>query len=119
MRIGIGKKQESGAIAFDVDIPGLAPFPVWLERNETPGERGPAWIATYRGERCGALWKRVPKQGGEAFLSGVLESPAFSGGRLEVAVFVAKNGPGHMDMVWRPEQDRRASPEPAAESGEF
>jgi uncharacterized protein (DUF736 family) len=105
MRIGIGKRSETG-LRFDVDIPGLAPFPIDLEKNPQPGERGPDWLALYRGERCGALWKRVPKAGGEAYLSGVLEGPAFPEGRLEVAVFAAKREGSQKDLVWRPRQER-------------
>jgi hypothetical protein len=48
----------------------------------------------------------VPKAGGEAYLSGVLEGPAFSEGRLEVAVFAAKREGSQKDLVWRPRQER-------------
>jgi uncharacterized protein (DUF736 family) len=105
MRIGIGKRSETG-LRFDVDIPGLAPFAIDLEKNPQQAERGPDWIALYRGERCGALWKRVPKAGGEAYLSGNLEGPAFPDGRLEIAVFTAKREGSQKDMVWRPRQEK-------------
>jgi uncharacterized protein (DUF736 family) len=110
MRIGIGKRSETG-LRFDVDIPGLAPFPLDLEKNPQPGERAPDWLALYRGERCGALWKRVPKAGGEAYLSGVIEGPAFPEGRLEVAVFTAKREGSQKDLVWRPRQERSETSE--------
>lgn len=119
MRIGIGKRSETG-LRFDVDIPGLAPFVIELEKNPQQGERGPDWLALYRGERCGALWKRLPKAGGEAYLSGNLEGPAFPDGRLEIAVFTAKREGSQKDMVWRPRQekadssDRSARTEPAS-----
>ena len=105
MRIGIGKRSETG-LRFDVDIPGLAPFAIDLEKNPQQAERAPDWVALYRGERCGALWKRVPKAGGEAYLSGNLEGPAFPDGRLEIAVFTAKREGSQKDMVWRPRQEK-------------
>lgn len=106
MRIGIGKKSEHG-LRFDVDIPGLAPFPVELVRSEQTSERAPDWHATYRGDRCGAFWKKIPRGGGEAFLSGHLESPAFPGGRLEVAIFAAKESGSQKDMIWRPRLEEK------------
>jgi uncharacterized protein (DUF736 family) len=108
MRIGIGKKSESG-LRFDVDIPGLAPFAIDLERNPTPSDRQPDWHAYYAGQRCGAFWKKVPRDGGEAFLSGNLEHPLVPGGRLEVTIFTAKESGSQKDMVWRPERSSGGS----------
>lgn len=108
MRIGIGKKSETG-LRFDVDIPGLAPFAIDLEKNPTPGDRQPDWHAYYAGQRCGAFWKKVPRAGGEAFLSGALESPAFPGGRLEVAIFTAKQAGSQKDMIWNPRREERST----------
>lgn len=108
MRIGIGKKSEQG-LRFDVDIPGLAPFPIDLVRSGQTSDRAPDWHAVYRGERCGAFWKKVPRGGGEAFLSGHLESPAFPGGRLEVAIFTAKAAGSQKDMIWRPRVEEKSA----------
>lgn len=99
MRIAIGKKSGDG-LRFDVDIPGLAPFPLDLVRNANSGHNQPAWHAHYRGERCGAFWKKTAKESGEEFLSGQLESPAFPGGRIEVAIFTSQEK-GCKDMTWR------------------
>lgn len=117
MRIAKGYKHDGGALRFDIRIPFLAPCEVLLTKVENPGERQPHWHVTHQGERCGALWRRVPKTGGEAFLSGQIESPVFPGGKLEVAVFNAKE-PGHLkDMTWRPVEDRRETASPASDSG--
>lgn len=112
MRIGIGKRLEAGRLRFEVSAPGLAPFAVELEKAPGGGgERAPDWYATFHGERCGAFWRKVPKGGGEAYLSGNLESPVFAGGRLEVTVFTAREAGSHMDMVWRPERMTRRADE--------
>lgn len=117
MRIAIGKKSDLG-LRFDVDIPGLAPFPLDLVRNENTGQNQPAWHAQYRGERCGAFWKKTAKESGEEFLSGQLESPAFPGGRVDVAIFNSQQK-GCKDMTWRyrpTEEKSTTAPKPAPSS---
>lgn len=116
MRIAIGKKSETGLL-FEVEIPGLNAFFITLVRSEQQSDRAPDWHALYEGQRCGAFWKKIPNGGGEAFLSGHLESPLFPGGRLEVAVFTAKESGSQKDMVWSPRrEDRSASSDRTAAS---
>ena len=121
MRIGIGKKSGDG-FTFEVRIPFLAPATLDLHLVEHPGERAPHWHILHGGERCGALWRRVPKGGGDAFLSGHIESPLFPGGKLEIAIFAAKEGSGQKDMVWRPRESERPAteshPSPASDGDE-
>jgi uncharacterized protein (DUF736 family) len=119
MRIAIGKKSELG-LHFDVDIPGLAPFPLDLVRNDNAGQNQPAWHAQYRGDRCAAFWKKTSQQSGEEFLSGQLESPVFPGGRLDVAIFSAKDEKGRKDMTWRyrPAEEKSAPAQKSATTTE-
>lgn len=105
MRIGIGTKHGEG-MRFAVTIPFLAPCTLDLWRVENPGERSPHWHITHDGERCGALWRRVPNGGGEAFLSGHIESPLFPGGKLEIAIFASKEVGSQKDMIWRVRTDQ-------------
>lgn len=112
MRIGIGKKV-GDELLFEINIPFLAPCIVALQRVENPGERSPHWHVYHEGEKCGALWRRIPGGGGEAFLSGHIESPLFPGGKLEIAVFASKESGSQKDMVWRP---RMESEKPRPES---
>ena len=116
MKIATGTKDDTtGKITFPVSIPFLAPATLVLEKLEKPKDTYPDYGVFCEGERCGALWKRVPRNGGDAFLSGPIESPVFPGGRLEVAVFVSREEGRHgqMDMTWRPD-DRSQAP---AQSG--
>lgn len=116
MRIGKGYRNGEGLL-FKLSIPFLAPCEVILTKVENPGERQPHWYVNHQGERCGALWRRVPKNGGEAFLSGQIESPAFPSGKIDVAVFNSKET-GHLkDMTWRPAEERREASPPASDSG--
>lgn len=109
MRIGIGKKEgEAGHLHFAVRIPFLSPVQLVLQKEEQKrSDRSPDYSVMIEGQRAGALWKRTPNNGGPAFLSGMIESPAFAGGKLEVAIFAAKEDErkGEMDMVWRPARD--------------
>lgn len=109
MRIGIGKKEgEAGHLCFAVRVPFLVPVQLELHREtEKRSDRSPDYAVMIEGQRAGALWKRTPNNGGDPFLSGMVESPAFSGGKLEVAVFAAKEPErkGEMDMVWRPARE--------------
>lgn len=113
MRIGKGRKNDSGGLTFDVIIPFLRPCTLILEKVENPGERSPHWHVIYegevlgKGERCGALWRRVPNGGGDAFLSGYIESPLFPSGKLEIAVFTSKESSSQKDMTWRPRGDNQ------------
>lgn len=115
MRIAIGKKSDTG-LRFEVDIPGLIPFEIDLEKSNLQSDRAPDWNAVYKGQRCGAFWKKIPKGGGEAFLSGHLESPIFPGGRLEVAIFVAKESGSQKDMVWSPRREETRAESPSEPS---
>lgn len=89
-------------------IPGLTKFEVDLERGTGTAERAPDWVATFEKERCGAFWKRVPRAGGEAYLAGHLESPLFPNGRLEVAIFTAKQPGSQKDMIWSPRREEKS-----------
>ena len=81
-----------------------------MERNDSEVANAPRYHFLYGGERCGAMWRRTPKAGGESYLSGHIESPIFPGGKLEVAAFVAKvGGEGLMDLVWTPPRAARAN----------
>ena len=110
MRIGIGTKLEDGKFQFAVAAPFLPALQVSMERNDSEVANAPRYHFLYGGERCGAMWRRTPKAGGESYLSGHIESPIFPGGKLEVAAFVAKvGGEGLMDLVWTPPRAARAN----------
>ena len=109
MRIAIGRKNpDDGRLRFAVNIPFLAPALISLAKVENPTGNQPGWNAYHGNERCGAFWVKTPNGGGDPFLSGHIESPLFPGGRLEVAIFSAKeeNRRGEKDMVWSPARDR-------------
>ena len=119
MRIGTGKKNhETGGLVFGIAIPFLSPLEIELSKSDTHGQNHPEWIARFEGERCGAFWKKTPKAGGDSFLSGHIESPVFPGGKLEVAIFSAKESErrGEMDMVWSPPRESRADATTSAPS---
>lgn len=111
MRIAIGTKRASGSYQFPVVIPFLASATIEIARAEKAKDTAPDWAVTHLGERCGAFWERTPRAGGDTFLSGHIESPAFPGGRLEVAIFIVREGErrGEMDMIWSPPRDRPVS----------
>ena len=111
MRIAIGKKQTSGRYQFQVAAPFLPAATIEIGKAEKTKDNAPDWAVTHHGERCGALWERTPRGGGDTFLSGHLESPAFPGGKLEVAIFIIREGDrrGEMDMIWSPPRDRNGS----------
>jgi uncharacterized protein (DUF736 family) len=111
MRIAIGKKQASGRYQFQVAAPFLPADTIEIGEAEKTKDNAPDWVVTHHGERCGAFWKRTPRGGGDTFLSGHLESPAFPGGKLEVAIFILRDGErrGEMDMIWSPPRDRNGS----------
>lgn len=101
MRIGIGTKVGEGKFDFTVAAPCLPAAQLSMVRNESTAENAPRYHFLYGGEKCGAMWRRTPKGGGESYLSGQIESPVFPGGKLDVAAFVAKEGgEGLMDLVW-------------------
>lgn len=115
MRIAIGKKQASGSYLFQVAIPFLNAISIEISKvTEKSKDNAPDWNITHHGERCGALWRREPRGGGESFLSGQIESPVFPGDRLDIAIFLARDETrkGEMDMVWSPSRDRQASTSP-------
>lgn len=81
-------------------------------KNESENPSAPRYQFFYGGEKCGAMWRRTPKGGGESYLSGHIESPVFPGGKLDVAAFVAKEGgEGLMDLVWNPPREARGGRE--------
>jgi uncharacterized protein (DUF736 family) len=101
MRIGIGTKSEEGKFVFTVAAPFLPSAQLTMERNNSEVANAPRYHWFFGGERCGAMWRRTPKEGGESYLSGNIESPLFPGGKIDVAAFVAKTGgEGLMDLVW-------------------
>ena len=103
MRIGLGTKVGEGRFDFTVAAPCLPAAQLSMVRNDSAVENAPRYHFLYGEERCGAMWRRTPKGGGESYLSGHIESPVFPGGKLEVAAFVAKvGGEGLMDLVWSP-----------------
>jgi uncharacterized protein (DUF736 family) len=113
MRIANIKKSPEGKYIFTVSIPFLAPTVIEMQKIESANDRAPDWDLLCDGGKCGALWRRMPKSPtGESFLSGMIESPAFPGGRLDVAVFKSKDVGGQMDMVWSPPRDRGTSDAP-------
>jgi uncharacterized protein (DUF736 family) len=111
MRIGIGTKTDEGEFAFTVAAPFLPAMQLTMERNtNATNGQAPRYHFFYGEERCGAMWRRTPKGGGESYLSGQLESPVFPGGRLEVAAFVSKvGGEGLMDLVWSPPRKQESA----------
>lgn len=118
MRIAIGKKQPSGSYQFQVAAPFLPGATLEIARAEKSKDTAPDWIVTHHSERCGAFWERTPRSGGDTFLSGHLESPSFPGGRLEVAIFIVREGDrrGEMDMIWSPPRDTPRGAAPSAGS---
>ena len=101
MRIGLGTKVGEGRFDFTVAAPCLPAAQLSMVRNDSTVENAPRYHFLYGEERCGAMWRRTPKAGGESYLSGHIESPVFPGGKLEVAAFVSKvGGEGLMDLVW-------------------
>lgn len=119
MRIGIGRKNpDDDRLHFAVTIPFLTPARIELAKVENPSGNQPGWNAYQGNERCGAFWVKTPKAGGDPFLSGHIESPVFPGGRLEVAIFSAKevNRRGEKDMVWSPPREREATTQAATTS---
>ena len=121
MRIGIGTKIDEGKFAFTVAAPFLPSVKLEMVRNSNPtNEQAPRYHFLYGEERCGAMWRRTPKGGGESYLSGQLESPLFPGGRLEVAAFVSKvGGEGLMDLVWSPPRKQEAGQMDGRADGPF
>lgn len=108
MKLAFGIKQVNGAVRFEVSAPGLAPFVVIGSRvEEKQNANAPDWILFHDGERCGGLWKTLPRNGGDEYLAGNLESPIFPGGKIRVAVFRSKNEDrkGQLDMTWQPPRD--------------
>ena len=100
MRIGLGTKVGEGRFDFTVAAPCLPAAQLSMVRNDSTVENAPRYHFVYGDERCGAMWRRTPKGGGESYLSGHLESPVFPGGKLEVAAFVSKTDAALMDLVW-------------------
>lgn len=119
MRIAIGKKDPAtGRYVFPVAIPFLAPCTLEMEKTGSTNDRAPTMRLLLNGENCGALWKREARgASGESFLSGSIESPAFPGARLDIAVFHSKDQAGTLDMTWRPltgDRTEASAPAPAA-----
>lgn len=115
MRIGIGKKNNSGGFTFEISIPFLEPCSLDIAKVENPKDKQPHWYVYFQGERCGALWRRTPRAGGDDFLSGQIESPLFPGQELPIAIFNSEV-PGQKNMTWRPRgdsQDRAPEAKPA------
>lgn len=112
MRIGIAKADpQTGRISATIAAPGLTPFTLELHRVENPRDRSPDWELRHAGERCGALWKRKARESGVEFLSGPLESPVFPGGKIEIAVWKAKDEGrrGELDLTWNPPRGEERS----------
>ena len=124
MNIGIGTKNEAGHLEFPtVAFPFLRAERVVLVKAEKTKDASPDYqihLGTADGPRCGAIWKRTPNGGGDAYLQGTLESPAFPGGRAAIAIFASKDeaAKGQLDMVWSPPKNQPTTPAhqaPAAE----
>lgn len=120
MRIGIVGKKD-GVFVGIIDIPFLGKLQVALEKVESQKDQAPAYRIHWdhaTGESIGALWKRTPSGGGDAFLSGHLESPVFPGGKCEIAMFAAKEPErrGQLDVTWRPRPERSADRPQARQS---
>lgn len=118
MRIGTAKQNpETGRIVATVAAPGIAPFSLELSKVAEPRDRGPAWEVYYGAEKCGALWKRTGRgDNAVEFLSGPLESPIFPGGKIEIAVWKAKEPgrKGELDITWNPPRVDRQESAPAS-----
>ena len=117
MRIGKGKKIGEGHFRFTVVVPFLNVFELEMVKAENRGERSPSYQFLCNGERCGAMWTRTPKGGGDRFLSGVIETPVFPGGKIEVASFVSKEEGHEMDLAWSPQRDAPAPAQGSAPQG--
>lgn len=118
MRIGTGKKNAAtGNLEFVVKIPFLGSEAVLLVRQEKKAESSPDYAIEIGGMRVGAVWRRTPRGGGEAFLSGPMESPVFPGGKIEIAIFASKDEDrkGEMDVLWSPPREFRGAADPAGD----
>ena len=115
MNIGTGQKNESGHLEFNaVSLPFLRAEKVVLVKAEKNKDNSPDYhihLSTADGPRCGAIWKRTPNGGGDPYLQGSLESPAFPGGRANIAIFASKDeaAKGQLDMVWSPPKTQTAA----------
>ena len=115
MNIGTGTKNEAGHLEFPtVAFPFLRAEKVVLVKAEKTKDASPDYqihLGTADGPRCGAIWKRTPNGGGDAYLQGTLESPAFPGGRAAIAIFASKDeaAKASLDMVWSPPKTQTAN----------
>ena len=57
-------------------------YSIWTNYNRK-GEN-------FRGVKVGGLWKKMQKDGKTAYFTGVIESPAFNNGKLNIALFETK-----------------------------
>lgn len=116
MNIGQGFKNPDGDIVMTVSMPFLKEEVITLRKvADKRSDRAPDYeihLGPHR--RIGALWKRTPKNGGDPFLSGTMESPAFgASGKIEVAVFAVRGDtsrPNGMDLVWRAPREQAGGP---------
>lgn len=113
MKLASGIKQVNDTFRFELAAPG---FQCVLIASKVPEDKrvanGPDWNLWHAGERCGALWKTTPRNGGDEYLEGNLESPVFPGGKVRVAVFKSKHEDrkGQLDLVWTPPREDRDRP---------
>jgi uncharacterized protein (DUF736 family) len=119
MTISTGQKNESGHLEFNaVSLPFLRAEKFVLVKLEKTKDRSPDYavhLGSAEGQRIGAVWKETPRGGGDPYLAGHVESPAFATGRLRFAIFSAKDDSrkGQLDMVWNADRDQPAA-KPAA-----
>jgi uncharacterized protein (DUF736 family) len=119
MNIGTGTKNEAGHLEFNaVSLPFLRAEKFVLVKLEKTKDRSPDYavhLGSAEGQRIGAVWKETPRGGGDPYLAGHVESPAFATGRLRFAIFSAKDDSrkGQLDMVWNADRDQPAA-RPAA-----
>ena len=126
MTIGTGSKNAEGNLELLITIPFAHPETLTLIKvTEKAKETSPDYLIHLGGPiglRVGAAWRNVPKGGGDAYLSGQIESPALHwlGYRLEIAIFGAKqeNRKGWLDVVWSPPKSREESAPAPRSDGE-
>ncbi len=79
-------------------------YTIWTNYNRK-GE-------SFRGVKVGGLWRKVQKDGKTPYFTGVIESPAFTTGKLNITLFEAKVFEGETaadidwiyDVNWQPYQ---------------
>jgi len=112
-------KDNKTWLVMDVTMPGRQRYRLTISVNENK-EQGsnqpdyylwfnmnPRGQSIYKSSRVGALWNKVSKDGTLQYKDGYIEDPYVPGGKLNIAVFVAKPAEGETlaythEVIWNP-----------------